>query len=108
MPGSTQNHVGSQISQDDAPVHKIEETSKSEGTQAGGTLQHTNVMQSKSISTGSGTRTKDYNNDMVRVLKKKEIKSTYHQNSLVADLHNTTIQIFSPLFSWFHLISEHL
>lgn len=68
MAGTTQNHVGSQISQDDAPVHKIEETSKSEGTQAGGTLQHTNVMQSKSISTGTGTRTKDYNNDMVRVL----------------------------------------
>lgn len=58
--GSGQNHVGSQISQDDAPVHKMEETSKSEGTQAGGTLQHSNKT-----STGTGTRTKDYNDEMV-------------------------------------------
>ena len=62
--GSGQNHVGSQISQDDAPVHhgKMEETSKSEGTQAGGTLQHSNKT-----STGTGTRTKDYNDEMVGV-----------------------------------------
>lgn len=64
MIGSGQNHVGSQISQDDAPVHKIEETSKSEGTQAGGTLQHTNIGSNKT-STGTGTRTKDYNVEMV-------------------------------------------
>lgn len=66
MGGSGQNHVGSQISQDDAPIHKSEETSKSEGTQAGGTLQHSNSMAStKSTSTGTGTRTKDYNDEMV-------------------------------------------
>lgn len=65
--GSGQNHVGSQISQDDAPVHhgKMEETSKSEGTQAGGTLQHSNI--GTKTSTGTGTRTKDYNDEMVGV-----------------------------------------
>lgn len=62
MAGSGQNHVGSQISQDDAPIHKIEETSKSEGTQAGGTLTSTKT------STGTGTRTKDYNDEMVGVI----------------------------------------
>lgn len=67
LAGSGQNHVGSQISQDDAPMHKIEETSKSEGTQAGGTLQHSN-MGSNKTSTGTGTRTKDYNDEMVGVL----------------------------------------
>lgn len=68
LTGSGQNHVGSQISQDDAPVHKIEETSKSEGTQAGGTLQHTNIASTKSTSTGTGTRTKDYNDEMVGLI----------------------------------------
>lgn len=62
-----QNHVGSQIGQDDAPASKPEETSKSEGTQAGGTLQHhtTNTASTKSTSTGTGIRTKDYNDEMV-------------------------------------------
>lgn len=71
MTGSGQNHVGSQISQDDAPVHKMEETSKSEGTQAGGTLQHSN-MASMKTSTGTGTRTKDYNDEMVGVNEKRD------------------------------------
>lgn len=62
---SNQNHVGSQIGQDDAPSMKVEETSKSEGTQAGGTLQQNNAATSKTTSTGTGTRTKDYNDDMV-------------------------------------------
>ncbi|XP_031631068.1 protein still life, isoform SIF type 1-like isoform X3 [Contarinia nasturtii] len=62
LTGSGQNHVGSQISQDDAPMHKMEETSKSEGTQAGGTLQHSNISTTKT--TGTGTRTKDYNDEM--------------------------------------------
>lgn len=66
MAGSGQNHVGSQISQDDAPMHKMEETSKSEGTQAGGTLQHGTLQHGSSKqSTGTGTRTKDYNDEMV-------------------------------------------
>lgn len=64
--GSGQNHVGSQICQDDAPSLKQEETSKSEGTQAGGTLQHSNSLAStKSTSTGIGGRTKDYSDEMV-------------------------------------------
>ncbi len=64
---NTQNHVGSQIGQDDAPSMKPEETSKSEGTQAGGTLNQGNNVTSKSTSIGTGTRTKDYNEDMVSV-----------------------------------------
>lgn len=75
MIGSGQNHVGSQISQDDAPVHKIEETSKSEGTQAGGTLQHTNIGSNKT-STGTGTRTKDYNDEMVGWKKRQKKTQT--------------------------------
>lgn len=67
MGASGQNHVGSQISQDDAPLHKSEETSKSEGTQAGGTLQHSSSMASTK-STSTATRTKDYNDEMVRSL----------------------------------------
>ncbi|XP_037046728.1 protein still life, isoform SIF type 1 isoform X5 [Bradysia coprophila] len=63
---NTQNHVGSQIGQDDAPSMKPEETSKSEGTQAGGTLSQGNNVTSKSTSIGTGTRTKDYNEDMNR------------------------------------------
>lgn len=65
MVGSGQNHVGSQIGHDDAPSLKIEETSKSEGTQAGGTLQHSSSSGGNKMS-GNGTRTKDYNDEMVR------------------------------------------
>lgn len=56
-----QNHVGSQIGQDDQSASKLEETSKSEGTQAGGTLQH---PVSNKTSTGTGTR----HDDMVNVI----------------------------------------
>lgn len=69
---SGQNHVGSQIGQDDVPS-KPEETSKSEGTQAGGTLQQNSTASSKSTSTGTGTRVKDYNEEMVS-LKTKQIQ----------------------------------
>lgn len=65
---NNQNHVGSQIGQDDVPSMKAEETSKSEGTQAGGTLQQNNTASSKSTSTGTATRNKDYNDDMVMIL----------------------------------------
>ncbi|XP_055627876.1 protein still life, isoform SIF type 1 isoform X1 [Toxorhynchites rutilus septentrionalis] len=67
----TQNHVGSQIGQDEANSNKGtgqrpgEETSKSEGTQAGGTLQQTE-RSTKTTSTGTGTRTKDFSDDMSR------------------------------------------
>lgn len=57
-----QNHVGSQIGQDDAPSMKQEETSKSEGTQAGGTLQQNSTASNKT-STGTGTR----HDDMVSI-----------------------------------------
>lgn len=80
---STQNHVGSQIGQDEVPSMKVggsvqsgtgsqnEETCKSEGTQAGGTLQQQQLQQQQqqqnsSASTKStSTRTKDYNDEMV-------------------------------------------
>lgn len=72
----SQNHVGSQIGQDDnmsvggmnigvnvMGVQRSDmETCKSEGTQAGGTLQQNSTTKS----TGTGTRTKDYNDEMVR------------------------------------------
>lgn len=69
---SAQNHVGSQIGQDDAPSVSMktgpDETCKSEGTQAGGTLQQQQQLQqssTKSTSTGTGTRNKDYIDDSV-------------------------------------------
>ena len=66
----TQNHVGSQIGQDESGSamgnQRPEETSKSEGTQAGGTLQQPE-RSTKTTSTGTGTRTKDFNEEMVGV-----------------------------------------
>ncbi|XP_055382642.1 protein still life, isoform SIF type 1 isoform X1 [Condylostylus longicornis] len=60
-----QNHVGSQIGQDEmANQIRSEETSKSEAVQAGGTLQQTQISTTKT--TGTGTRTKDYNDEMTR------------------------------------------
>lgn len=69
----TQNHVGSQIGQDDNNSQTqrgaSEELSKSEGTQAGGPLQQTNTPSIKTTSTGTTTRCKDYNDEMVKSLK---------------------------------------
>ncbi|XP_050090901.1 protein still life, isoform SIF type 1 isoform X4 [Anopheles aquasalis] len=67
----TQNHVGSQIGQDETSGgmgnQRPEETSKSEGTQAGGTLQQQQPERStKTTSTGTGTRTKDFSEEMPR------------------------------------------
>lgn len=62
---STQNHVGSQVGQQDSGGQKNqdhEETSKSEGTQAGGTLQ--NNHHPKTMSQGTGTRIRDYPEEM--------------------------------------------
>lgn len=81
LAASGQNHVGSQISQDDAPIHKIEETSKSEGTQAGGTLQH----GASKTSTGTGTRTKDYNDEMVGVAYHSNIEENNNINKLLTE-----------------------
>ncbi|XP_055912609.1 protein still life, isoform SIF type 1 isoform X2 [Eupeodes corollae] len=61
---NSQNHVGSQIGQDDnmgGGQRGEMETCKSEGTQAGGTLQQNTLSSTKS--TGTGTRNKDYNKD---------------------------------------------
>lgn len=64
----TQNHVASQIGQDDNSqmTQRTEESSKSEGTQAGGTLQQTLTPTTKTASTGTITRSKDYNDEMTR------------------------------------------
>jgi T-lymphoma invasion and metastasis-inducing protein 1 len=62
--GIQQNHIGLQIGQDDSDdkqSHHREETSKSEGTQAGGSLGH----QKSKTSTGTGTRSKDYNENIM-------------------------------------------
>lgn len=100
LTGSGQNHVGSQISQDDAPMHKMEETSKSEGTQAGGTLQH-GSMTSKT-STGTGTRTKDYNDEMVGV------KSTNHDSFLLLEEEEEEENESSEQLKYFVLFCEML
>lgn len=63
---STQNHVGSQVGQQDSGKQKmherdrdLEETSKSEGTQAGGTLNNHGHMKSQ-----GGNRVRDYPEEM--------------------------------------------
>lgn len=63
---STQNHVGSQVGQDQGKqkMQDHEETSKSEGTQAGGTLQNSHG-HGKSMNQGTGSRgVRDYPEDM--------------------------------------------
>lgn len=93
MMGGGQNHVGSQICQDDAPSLKQEETSKSEGTQAGGTLQHTNTLAStKSTSTGNGARTKDYSDEMVCIRAFVRQKFTGFANKLPSLLSFSSTQ----------------
>lgn len=68
--GPGQNHVGSQIGQDDVQLLNVEETSKSEGTQAGGTLQHSGHGISKA---STGSRVRDFVSDKVRQLTPKSI-----------------------------------
>lgn len=63
---STQNHVGSQVGQDSGKqkMQDHEETSKSEGTQAGGTLQNSHGHP-KTMSQGTATRGgRDYPDEM--------------------------------------------
>lgn len=62
---STQNHVGSQVGQESSKqkMQDHEETSKSEGTQAGGTLQNSHG-HSKTMSQGTATRVRDYSEEM--------------------------------------------
>lgn len=61
---STQNHVGSQVGQDSGKqkMGDHEETSKSEGTQAGGTLH--GHGHPKTMSQGTVTRIRDYPDEM--------------------------------------------
>uniref|UniRef100_A0A6P4F6H9 Protein still life, isoform SIF type 1 isoform X2 n=1 Tax=Drosophila rhopaloa TaxID=1041015 RepID=A0A6P4F6H9_DRORH len=61
-----QNHVGSQVGNDDPNACQMDmDLSKSEGTQAGGGL-HQSVGTCTSSSKGTGTRNKDFGDDMTR------------------------------------------
>ncbi|XP_041631227.1 protein still life, isoform SIF type 1 isoform X4 [Drosophila kikkawai] len=61
-----QNHVGSQVGSDDPASCQMDmDLSKSEGTQAGGGL-HQSVGTCTSSSKGTGTRNKDFGDDMTR------------------------------------------
>jgi len=63
-----QNHVGSQVGNDDPTACQMDmDLSKSEGTQAGGGL-HQSVGTCTSSSKGTGTRNKDFGDDMVCLL----------------------------------------
>lgn len=106
--GTQQNHVGLQISQDDSSDKQTqrEETSKSEGVQAGGTLQKSAVKTS--ISTGTGTRTKDYNENImhehqITSSKRSKSKSTEDMNvdpgtlkKMLKPLHGNESPVTSP------------
>lgn len=106
--GTQQNHVGLQISQDDGSDKQTqrEETSKSEGVQAGGTLQKSSVKTS--ISTGTGTRTKDYNENImhehqITSNKRNKSKSTEDMNvdpntlkKMMKPLHGNESPVTSP------------
>lgn len=108
--GTQQNHVGLQISQDDASDKQSqrEETSKSEGTQAGGTLQNQKTAVKTSISTGTGTRTKDYNENImhehqITSSKRSKSKSTEDMNvdagtlkKMLKPLHANESPVTSP------------
>lgn len=60
--GAVQNHVGAQIQTEGTATLQRQE-SKSEGTQAGGTLQQSTKS---TTSTGTGTRNKDYGDECQR------------------------------------------
>jgi hypothetical protein len=107
--GTQQNHIGLQISQDDAndkQTQRSEETSKSEGTQAGGTLQH--QKSKSSISTGTGTRSKDYNENImhehqITSSKRNKSKSTEDMNvdsgtlkKMLKPVHGNESPVTSP------------
>jgi T-lymphoma invasion and metastasis-inducing protein 1 len=99
--GTQQNHVGLQINDDSSDKQtQREETSKSEGTQAGGTLQNQKTAVKTSISTGTGTRSKDYNENImhehqITSSKRSKSKSTEDMNvdagtlkKMLKPLHN--------------------
>ncbi|GLV41393.1 hypothetical protein CBL_06623 [Carabus blaptoides fortunei] len=96
----TQNNVGSQVSQTETQTQQNQhtqstESSKSEGTQAGGTLQQTNT-KSSSTSTRphkeqlhhmlSATKSVDYSDiDMVR---EAEMRAAHHHNVINNNINN--------------------
>jgi len=109
--GTQQNHIGLQISQDDSndkQTQRSEETSKSEGTQAGGTLQHQKTAVKTSISTGTGTRSKDYNENIMHEHqmisnKRNKSKSTEDMNvdsgtlkKMLKPIHGQESPVTSP------------
>lgn len=109
--GTQQNHVGLQINQDDnsdKQAQRSEETSKSEGTQAGGTLQNQKSSVKSSISTGTGTRSKDYNENImhehqITSSKRNRSKSTEEMNvdagtlkKMLKPLHGNESPVTSP------------
>lgn len=109
--GTQQNHIGLQISHDDSndkQTQRSEETSKSEGTQAGGTLQHQKQSVKTSISTGTGTRSKDYNENIMHEhqitnSKRNKSKSTEDMNmdsgtlkKMLKPLHGNESPVTSP------------
>lgn len=109
--GTQQNHVGLQINQDDSndkQTQRSEETCKSEGTQAGGTLQHQKQNVKTSISTGTGTRSKDYNENImhehqITSSKRNKSKSTEDMNvdsgtlkKMLKPLHGNESPVTSP------------
>lgn len=104
-----QNHIGLQINQDDSndkQSHRGEETCKSEGTQAGGTLQHQKQTVKTSVSTGTGTRSKDYNENIMHEhtsSKRNKSKSTEDMNvdsgtlkKMLKPLHGNESPVTSP------------
>lgn len=106
MAGSGQNHVGSQIGHDDAPVHKAEETSKSEGTQAGGTLQQHSghAASTKTTSTGTGTRSKDYNDEMVGAT---QSACSIHKRHILTETEKSFVRFLFRFFSaFFHRLTK--
>jgi hypothetical protein len=105
--GIQQNHIGLQIGQDDSDDkqnHHREETSKSEGTQAGGSLSH----QKSKTSTGTGTRSKDYNENImhehqITSSKRSKSKSTEDMNvdsgtlkKMLKPIHGNESPVTSP------------
>lgn len=108
--GIQQNHIGLQIGQDDHHDDKQshrEETSKSEGTQAGGSLGHQKIKTS--ISTGTGTRSKDYNENImhehqITSSKRNKSKSTEDMNhvdsgtlkKMLKPIHGNESPVTSP------------
>ncbi|XP_051860688.1 protein still life, isoform SIF type 1 isoform X5 [Drosophila albomicans] len=73
----TQNHVGSQVGQDDGGACQMDmDLSKSEGTQVGGGLHQSVGTSTKS----TGTRSKDFNEDMTRDAHSHDM---HHQHNVI-------------------------